>query len=342
MPSAPRPAIAPTRIIAINPPSIPAPVEPSVPELPPPDPDKTVELKALATDAAFTDDDDAMHEAPTRVDLSDLDVPDSVDSSDRITPEPMTRPSPKIDSELTSSDLASDHSSPALAARTGEGGAAPLLDDSDPGARTQETESAKSLPVAEDSDGVDVDVDSDSAPPPTSDEAEVAADDLVSIESVPLPKKAPSVPPMMAAQPVAAKTSGEIPAVKDKPVAKADGAPPVAAVPPASPATPNGGVIATPAAAAAQAALADPSKKRIRTWWEDLFNDDFVRTMAKVTDDQIAREAKFIEESLGVAGGAALLDLACGTGLHAIELTKRGYQVVGFDLSLAMLARARG
>jgi SAM-dependent methyltransferase len=32
--------------------------------------------------------------------------------------------------------------------------------------------------------------------------------------------------------------------------------------------------------------------------------------------------------------------MACGTGRHAIEMTRRGYQVVGFDLSLAMLARA--
>jgi SAM-dependent methyltransferase len=63
--------------------------------------------------------------------------------------------------------------------------------------------------------------------------------------------------------------------------------------------------------------------------------------MAKITDAQIGAEATFIEESLGVVReGGVILDLACGTGLHAIELTRRGYQVVGFDLSLAMLARA--
>ncbi len=38
--------------------------------------------------------------------------------------------------------------------------------------------------------------------------------------------------------------------------------------------------------------------------------------------------------------GARILDLGCGTGLHAIELQRRGYHVVGYDLSLAMLARA--
>ena len=52
------------------------------------------------------------------------------------------------------------------------------------------------------------------------------------------------------------------------------------------------------------------------------------------------REVDFIEESLGLDKGAMVLDLACGTGRHAIELTRRGYQVVGFNLSLAMLAKA--
>ncbi len=82
------------------------------------------------------------------------------------------------------------------------------------------------------------------------------------------------------------------------------------------------------------------NRKKTRPWWEDLFNDDFIRTMAKLTDGQIAREVDFIEESLGCEAGAMILDLACGTGRHAVELATRGYQVVGFDLSLSMLARA--
>ncbi|MFO0680183.1 MAG: methyltransferase domain-containing protein [Polyangiaceae bacterium] len=81
-------------------------------------------------------------------------------------------------------------------------------------------------------------------------------------------------------------------------------------------------------------------KKRGKPWWEELFNDDYLRTMNKITDAQIAKEVTFIEESLAVQKGANLLDLACGTGRHAIELARRGYEVVGYDLSLAMLARA--
>jgi SAM-dependent methyltransferase len=39
--------------------------------------------------------------------------------------------------------------------------------------------------------------------------------------------------------------------------------------------------------------------------------------------------------------GARVLDAGCGTGRVAIELARRGYQLVGIDLDAAMLARAR-
>jgi SAM-dependent methyltransferase len=82
------------------------------------------------------------------------------------------------------------------------------------------------------------------------------------------------------------------------------------------------------------------TRRKGRLWWEDLFNDDYLRACEKVTDEQIAREVDFVEDSLGIEKGGTVLDLACGTGRHAVELSRRGYEVVGFDLSLAMLARA--
>ena len=81
-------------------------------------------------------------------------------------------------------------------------------------------------------------------------------------------------------------------------------------------------------------------RRKARLWWEELFNDDYLRTMERITDAQIAKEADFIETSLGLERGGAMLDLACGTGRQAIELSRRGYEVVAFDLSLSMLARA--
>ncbi len=94
-------------------------------------------------------------------------------------------------------------------------------------------------------------------------------------------------------------------------------------------------------AAAVQAQQAEtPAGKRARYWWDEMFGDDFLRTMDRLTESQIKSEVNFIEDSLGVQKGGIILDLACGAGRHAVELGVRGYNVVGYDLSLAMLARA--
>jgi SAM-dependent methyltransferase len=60
-------------------------------------------------------------------------------------------------------------------------------------------------------------------------------------------------------------------------------------------------------------------------------------------DKPYGEEAAFVAGCLaagGVADGGTILELACGTGRHAFELEKRGYQVVATDYSPDMLARA--
>jgi len=94
------------------------------------------------------------------------------------------------------------------------------------------------------------------------------------------------------------------------------------------------------AAVQAQHSAEGSAAKRARYWWDELFGDDFLRTMDRLTDDQVNREVTFIEESLGLQQGGMILDLACGSGRHAVEMAVRGYNVVGYDLSVAMLARA--
>ncbi len=125
------------------------------------------------------------------------------------------------------------------------------------------------------------------------------------------------------------------------PPKRAPGAPPsappaVESTPAAAPAPPRD-TPPTPDLAAAKAA--QRSKTR-QPWWEDLFNEDFMRASARVSDEHIRREVTFIEESLGVAAGGVVLDLGCGAGHHAVEFASRGYGVVGYDLSLYQLALA--
>jgi SAM-dependent methyltransferase len=158
---------------------------------------------------------------------------------------------------------------------------------------------------------------------------EVAAEDVVTLEPPPARPAMSVVPPMrsrLASQPpVPPPAPSKRPAVT---VAPLPPRPALVIVPPQL------GNMSAP-----QPEGPGP-KRKPRLWWEDLFNDDYLRTVEKITDAQIVREVSFIEESLSVERGGALLDLACGTGRHAIDLARRGYEVVAFDLSLAMLARA--
>jgi SAM-dependent methyltransferase len=58
-------------------------------------------------------------------------------------------------------------------------------------------------------------------------------------------------------------------------------------------------------------------------------------------DGRLAAEMPFIVRQLQAAHAHRVLDAACGTGMHAIALAERGYEVVGADLSEAMIERAR-
>jgi len=49
----------------------------------------------------------------------------------------------------------------------------------------------------------------------------------------------------------------------------------------------------------------------------------------------------FIEQEIGHDRSKTILDVGCGTGRHALELARRGYQVVGLDLSESLLAQGR-
>jgi len=58
-------------------------------------------------------------------------------------------------------------------------------------------------------------------------------------------------------------------------------------------------------------------------------------------EGRLAHELPFLERLFAGHGVRRVLDAACGTGQHAIALARRGYQVVGADLSAAMIEQAR-
>lgn len=162
------------------------------------------------------------------------------------------------------------------------------------------------------------------APPtaPAADKGDDGDDEIVVVEvERELAEGAPPAPP-----PVSARAS--VPQPEPPPPPKR---------PPPPPKRPAG---EAPAAPSEEAAPGEVPKRRARAWWDDVFGDDFLRTMDRLEPKIVRKEVDFIESSLGVEKGGVVLDLACGAGQHAVELASRGYSVVGFDLSLAMLARA--
>ena len=64
---------------------------------------------------------------------------------------------------------------------------------------------------------------------------------------------------------------------------------------------------------------------------------------ALYADKDYEVECDFLEEVLashGIARGASVLDLGCGTGGHVVPLALRGYEMTGVDRSAAMIDRA--
>lgn len=69
-------------------------------------------------------------------------------------------------------------------------------------------------------------------------------------------------------------------------------------------------------------------------WPVAFFDDDYLRIFRPTfTPERTAAEVDFIEALLAVPKGAAVLDLACGYGRHAIGMEKRGYRVTGLDFN---------
>lgn len=58
-------------------------------------------------------------------------------------------------------------------------------------------------------------------------------------------------------------------------------------------------------------------------------------------EDRLAREMPFLDGFLSQREAYRVLDVACGTGHHAIALAERGYEVLGVDVSEGMIAKAR-
>src|SRR5512135_491590 len=77
-----------------------------------------------------------------------------------------------------------------------------------------------------------------------------------------------------------------------------------------------------------------------RPWFETIFDERYP-DLFEPLEGNAEEEVEGILVFLALPLGAAVEDLGCGRGRHAIPLARRGYRVTGVDISDYMLQKAR-
>jgi len=79
-------------------------------------------------------------------------------------------------------------------------------------------------------------------------------------------------------------------------------------------------------------------------WYASWFGEEYLALYPERDDLEAQRQAQFVYGLLAPyapKGRGGILDLACGTGRHAVVLSRGGFPVAGVDLSAPLLERAR-
>jgi SAM-dependent methyltransferase len=78
-----------------------------------------------------------------------------------------------------------------------------------------------------------------------------------------------------------------------------------------------------------------------RDWTKSFFRREIFTPGSPEAVAAAPGEVRFLWRALGLAKGSRVLDVACGTGRHAVRLARRGASVLGVDVTPAYLAEAR-
>lgn len=78
-------------------------------------------------------------------------------------------------------------------------------------------------------------------------------------------------------------------------------------------------------------------------WYDNFFSNFYLSYFSGKKEGRadIQKETIFISGVLNLPKKAKILDLACGTGRHLIELAKQGHNMTGFDFNAVALESAR-
>jgi 2-polyprenyl-3-methyl-5-hydroxy-6-metoxy-1,4-benzoquinol methylase len=78
-----------------------------------------------------------------------------------------------------------------------------------------------------------------------------------------------------------------------------------------------------------------------KQWYEVLFENYSQKYENEFFTHGTFGECDFIEKEINFNKNLKIIDIGCGTGRHSIELSKRGYNITGIDLSESLLKAAR-
>ncbi len=77
-------------------------------------------------------------------------------------------------------------------------------------------------------------------------------------------------------------------------------------------------------------------------WYERWFaHEDYLLIYSHRDEEEAERAIELILRAANAQPGWSFLDLACGNGRHALALARKGFRVVGVDLSANLLDKAR-
>lgn len=80
----------------------------------------------------------------------------------------------------------------------------------------------------------------------------------------------------------------------------------------------------------------------MKQWYESLYDENYAKKYDQESYTQgTIGECDFIEKEIKYNKSLKIIDIGCGTGRHTIELTTRGYNVLGIDLSESQLQQAK-
>jgi SAM-dependent methyltransferase len=79
-----------------------------------------------------------------------------------------------------------------------------------------------------------------------------------------------------------------------------------------------------------------------KAWFEKWFSSKYYLELYQHRDEEDARWIiNLLQRSIPVNTRSKVLDIACGSGRHSLELARRGFDVTGFDLSKFLISEAK-